>query len=217
MFTGLIEDVGKITRLQSRGGNVRVGVKPRSMDAATFEHGESIATAGVCLTVVKSGPEGYEADLGLETLQRTTAAEWKVGGEVNLERSLALGDRLGGHLVLGHVDGTGRVRDRRNEAGVLHLDIEMPEAIAPLVCEKGSIAVDGVSLTVNVASREHFRVTLIPETLERTTLGGLQRGQSVNLEADILARQIARMLSFGKEGGGGLDLSFLAQHGYASK
>ncbi|MDF1565810.1 MAG: riboflavin synthase [Deltaproteobacteria bacterium] len=217
MFTGLVQDVGTIVRADSRGGNVRLVIEPDELDPATFERGESIASNGVCLTVVALGKKHYEVDVGLETLQVTTAATWKVGDRVNLERSLALGDRLGGHLVQGHVDGQGKVLEAKKEAGVLHLDIAMPEALAPLICEKGSIAVDGVSLTVNVATKEHFRVTLIPETVERTTLGARKKGDAVNLEADIIARQIARMLAFGVGVGeqkGGLDLAFLAEHGY---
>ncbi len=213
MFTGLVQDIGTLVRVTPRGGVTRIAIEPGRIDPTALALGESVAAAGVCLTVVAVTERSYEADLGAETLARTTASSWRVGRRLNLERALALGDRLGGHLVLGHVDGVGTVRERRAEGGVLHLRVEMPESIAPLVCEKGSIAVDGVSLTVNAVDRTTFSVTLIPETLERTTLGTLGVGDAVNLEADILARQIARLVGFGATTGG-LDLTFLARHGY---
>jgi riboflavin synthase len=217
MFTGLIQDMGNITAAETRGGPMRLTVEPLTLRTGDLVHGESIAVSGPCLTVVETTARTVSFDVGAETLARTTAGAWRPGRRVNLERALALGDRLGGHLVAGHVDGVGEVRERREADGVLHLGIGLPEAIAPLVCEKGSISVDGVSLTVNAATRDAFRVTLIPETLARTTLAALQVGDPVNLEADILARHLARMLAFagaGKEGKSALDLEFLARHGY---
>ncbi|RMG16394.1 MAG: riboflavin synthase [Deltaproteobacteria bacterium] len=216
MFTGLVEDMGTVEAVEGRGP-LRLTIACDRIRPESLALGESIASAGVCLTVVSTTPGGYVCEAGQETLERTTVGRWKVGTRVNLERALRVGDRLGGHIVLGHVDGVGTVRGRREAQGVLHLEVEMPDAIAPLVCEKGSIAVDGVSLTVNAATRTSFRVTLIPETRRRTTLDALAPGDPVNLEADILARHLARMLAFGLTDEGGaprLDLDFLAQHGY---
>ena len=219
MFTGLIQDLGTLLAVRPEGGPLRLTVATPGWSPDDLALGESIANNGVCLTVVARHPQGFVAEAGQETLERTTVGAWKAGRKLNLERALRLEDRLGGHLVLGHVDATAPVASRREEQGVLHLEVALPEAIAPLVCEKGSVAIDGVSLTVNEASKTRFRVTLIPETVRRTTLGSLQPGDRVNLEADVLARHVARLLAFG--GGRGdadaenqVDLAFLARHGY---
>jgi len=220
VFTGLIAFEGRIARMDGKGP-VRLAVEAPELAAGGLVLGESIATSGVCLTVVEATASGFVAEAGAETLARTTVGEWRPGRRVNLERALRLEDRLGGHLVLGHVDGVGRVRGRKGHDGVLELEISLPESIAPLVCEKGSIAVDGVSLTVNAVPEGAFSVTLVPETRKRTTLEQLATGDSVNLEADILARHIARLLGFmgadrAAAGAGEkhLDLAFLARHGY---
>lgn len=218
MFTGLIQDMGTLKEARRSGGPVRLVIEPDSMSLADVELGESIATSGICLTVVERGARTFSVDVGQETLNVATAASWGPGRRVNLERSLRLNDLLGGHLVMGHVDGIGEVRARREEAGVVHFDISLPEEMAPLVTQKGSIAVDGVSLTVNDVTQDAFRITLIPETLRRTTLGLLHVGDRVNLEADILARHLARLLAFGavdaQAGRPKLDLAFLSKHGY---
>lgn len=217
MFTGLIQDLGTVTSVGRGAGPMRLAVRPDSMRVEDLEPGESIAVSGPCLTVVDVSGGVVSFDVGAESLARTTVTSWRSGRRVNLERALRLGDRLGGHLVLGHVDDLGEVRERTVESGVLQLVITLSEEIAPLVCEKGSIAVDGVSLTVNDVWDDGFRITLIPETLERTTLGSLERGDSVNLEADILARHIARLLARAGQGGAdepSLDLEFLARSGY---
>lgn len=220
MFTGLIAFEGRIAATGGKGP-VRLTVEAPELAREGLTLGESIATSGVCLTVVEATADGFVAEAGAETLVRTTAGQWRPGRRVNLERALRLEDRLGGHLVLGHVDGVGRVRSRSDHDGVLELEISLPDAIAPLVCEKGSIAVDGVSLTVNAVPDGAFRVTLVPETRRRTTLEQLATGDSVNLEADILARHIARLVGFLGQGGAAagagekhLDLAFLARHGY---
>lgn len=197
VFTGLVQDMGTITAHEDVGGPIRLTVAPDEMDCQGLELGESIAHAGICLTVVSHERDTFDVELAAETLALTTAGGWGVGHRVNLERSLHLGDRLGGHLMMGHVDGVGEVRERREADGVLHLQVSLPDDVAPLVCRKGSVAVDGVSLTVNEATRDTFRVTLIPETLKRTTLSALQSGSRVNLEADLIARQLARLVAFG--------------------
>jgi riboflavin synthase len=155
--------------------------------------GESVACSGVCLTVVERGGGLVSFDAVPETLSRTTIGSWRPGSTVNLERALALSDRLGGHLVQGHVDAVGEVLSRAPEGQGARLAISLPASIAPLVAEKGSIAVDGVSLTVAVAGRDRFEVALIPETLVRTTLGEARPGTKVNLEADVVARHVARL------------------------
>jgi riboflavin synthase len=174
--------------------------------------GESVACSGVCLTVVERGGGVVSFDAVPETLARTTVGGWRAGTAVNLERALALSDRLGGHLVQGHVDAVGRVISRAAEGQGARLRIALPAPIAPLVAEKGSIAVDGVSLTVAAVGRDWFEVALIPETLARTTLGGAQPGIPVNLEADVVARHVARLREFAGTGAVGADE--LARWGY---
>jgi riboflavin synthase len=193
VFTGLIQDLGTVRRV--------AGSAPRTLEIATALHaesfapGESIALNGVCLTVVDRGPGRFSVQAGAETLAKTTVGAWPAGQRLHLERALCLGDRLGGHLVLGHVDGTGRVTASRSELGGWTLEIEAPPEVAPLLLPKGSVAVDGVSLTVNGVSGDTFSVFLIPETLKRTTLPSLTTGAAVNLEADILGKYVARLLS----------------------
>src|SRR5512136_909056 len=184
MFTGIVTDMGTVERVLPRQGGVRLVLRPASTPVDELVPGESIACSGTCLTVVEWGAGLVSFDAVPETLARTTLGGWRAGTRVNLERSLALGDRLGGHLVQGHVDGVGEVLTRTPEGQGLRLCISLPPAIAPLVAEKGSIAVDGVSLTVARAGRGRFEVALIPETLARTTLGTAAPGVKVNLEAD---------------------------------
>jgi riboflavin synthase len=174
--------------------------------------GESIACSGCCLTVAERGGGTVSFDAVPETLARTTLGSWRPGTRVNLERALALGDRLGGHLVQGHVDAVGEVLARAAEGQGVRLTLSLPVAIAPLVAEKGSIAVDGVSLTVARVGRDRLEVALIPETLVRTTLGEAAAGTRVNLEADVVARHVARLHEFA--GAGGLDLAALERWGY---
>ncbi len=217
MFTGLIQDLGIVTSSVERGGPIRLSIRPDSMDVGALEHGESIAVSGPCLTVVGVAGGAVSFDVGLETVERTTVSSWRPGRRVNLERALRLGDRLGGHLVLGHVDDVGKVLERQSRNGVLNLVISLPSRLCALVCEKGSIAVEGVSLTVNEIQQDSFRVTLVPETLDRTTLGSLDRGDEVNLEADIIARHLARLvgrLQPDSTTSSALDLEFLARSGY---
>jgi riboflavin synthase len=212
MFTGLVSDMGVVERIAPRQGGVRLTLAPRAMNADELSLGESVACSGVCLTVVERGGGRVSFDAIPETLSRTTIGGWRPGSAVNLERALSLHDRLGGHLVQGHVDAVGRVLSRAAEGQGARLRIELPRAIAPLVAEKGSIAVDGVSLTVATADRDAFEVALIPETLSRTTLGAAQPGTPVNLEADVVARHVARLREFGE--GPGVGAGDLAGWGY---
>ncbi len=194
MFTGIIESVGTVTEIVPLGDDLALHVGCADIDPATLILGESIATSGVCLTVRECTPTGFIADVSVETLRRTTLGSLATGERVNLERSLQVGDRLGGHFVFGHVDGVGRVVELQREGSGFRLAIEVPADLERLVAVKGSIAVDGVSLTVaNLAARV-FAVALIPHTAERTTAGSYRPGQSVNLEADMLARYVERLV-----------------------
>ncbi len=213
MFTGLIADVGTVERVTPRQGGARLVVRPRSLDVRDFTLGESVACSGACLTVVERGGGLVAFDAVPETLSRTTLGSWSPGTPVNLERALGVGDRLGGHIVAGHVDAVGEVLRRVPEGQGVRLTISLPPAIAPLVAEKGSIAVDGVSLTVARAERDRFEIALIPETLARTTLGTAAAGVRVNLEADVVARHVARFMELGAARGG-VDPDKLARWGY---
>ncbi len=212
MFTGIVTDVAAVERVLPQKGGARVVLRPRATPADELAPGESVCCSGACLTVADRGGGLVSFDAVPETLSRTTIGSWRAGTRVNLERALALGDRLGGHLVLGHVDAVGEVLARAEEGQGARLTVSLPASIAPLVAEKGSIAVDGVSLTVAAAGRDRFEVALIPETLARTTLGEAGPGTGVNLEADVLARHVARLRELG--GSGPLDERRLAAWGY---
>ncbi|MCK2036148.1 riboflavin synthase [Microbacterium sp. SSW1-49] len=211
MFTGIIEEIGEITAIAPAGDGWRLTVRaPRA--AADAVHGESIAVSGVCLTVVGSTPDTFDADVMKQTLDVAALGGATVGTRVNIEKAMPVGARLGGHIVQGHVDGTGEVLEVRPGAQWSVLRISLPTDLAPLVVDKGSISVDGTSLTVSAVSpstgsgtqaegsgtqNEHwFEVSLIPETLVATTLGSRAVGDRVNLETDILARHVERLLAF---------------------
>jgi riboflavin synthase len=213
MFTGLISDVGAVERVAPRQGGARVTLRPRTLDVNDLVLGESVACSGCCLTVAERGSGLVSFDAVPETLSRTTIGAWRPGTTVNLERALAIGDRLGGHIVAGHVDVVGEILARSPEGQGARLTISLPPAIAALVAEKGSIAVDGISLTVARAHRDRFEVALIPETLGRTTLGGAAAGTRVNLEADVVARHVARLVELGGAPAG-LEPGALARWGY---
>lgn len=201
MFTGIVEEIGRITAVDPSGDGVRLTLHaPGAVEGV--RHGDSIAVSGVCLTVVDWTAEGFTADVMKQTLDMSTLDEAAPGTPVNIERATAAGGRLGGHIVQGHIDGTGTVREVRPGAQWRVIRIGLPAHLAPLVVDKGSIAVDGVSLTVSAVSAAGvadpwFEVSLIPETLTATTLGERRPGERVNLETDILARHVQRLLSFG--------------------
>jgi riboflavin synthase len=212
MFTGLVEGVGDITEMRRMAEGLRLAVAP-PFPVAELALGESVAVSGACLTVVKMEGRAFQVEISPETLARSSLASKKVGDRVNLERSLRLGDRLGGHLVTGHVDGLGVLKERRQGPEHLELTFEMPASLAPLVIEKGSIAVDGVSLTVNSVTGTAFSVNIIPYTAKDTNLDGLKVGDRVNLETDIIGKYVARLLGphLAKSG---LTEEFLARHGF---
>jgi riboflavin synthase len=211
MFTGLVSDIGVVERLAPRQGGARLTIRPVSLLVDGLALGESVACSGACLTVVERGHGLVSFDAIPETLSRTTLGAWRAGTRVNLERALALGERLGGHLVAGHVDAVGEVLARVAEGQGARYTFSLPSAIAPLVAEKGSIAVDGISLTVAAAGRDRFEIAAIPETLARTTLGAAGPGTKVNLEADLIARHVARLREFAP-----LGAADLASWGYGT-
>ncbi len=192
MFTGIVEEVGTIVMAEGMGGVRRLCIRAqRVLEGSRI--GDSIAVSGVCLTLVALEAEGFWVELAQETLART-APRWQVGRRVNLERALALGDRLGGHLVSGHVDGRARVGHLHREPGAWNLYLEAPAELARYLAFKGSVALDGVSLTIAGVEGPRFWVTLIPHTLAVTTLGELEVGSEANLEVDLLARYLERLL-----------------------
>jgi riboflavin synthase len=194
MFTGLIETVGRVQRVVPGTGATRLTIST-DLPVASMRDGESVAVDGVCLTIARRKGNAFEVDAVAETLKRTTLGGLRVGDGVHLERSLAVGDRLGGHLVQGHVDAVAKVIALRRRGDDVRLTIALPSALRGLVARKGSIAINGVSLTVSAVQSRSFEVALIPQTLARTKLGGLRAGQGVNLEADVIARYLEALMN----------------------
>ena len=193
MFTGIITDIGKVTELRGTD-EIRLYLST-AYDPETIPIGASICCSGVCLTVTERGPGWFAAVASAETLGKTTLGSWKVGTRVNLERALRMGDELGGHIVSGHTDGKARLISAKKENESLRMVFEAPKDLALLVAPKGSVTLDGVSLTVNEVNAAQFGVNIIPHTAEVTTLGALKPGDAVNMEIDMLARYVARLLS----------------------
>ena len=193
MFTGIVEELGEVVGKDDLGDSARLVIRG-PLVASDARHGDSIAVNGVCLTVVDVLPEGFSADVMAETLRRSSLAGVAVGSAVNLERAAAVNSRLGGHIVQGHVDGTGQVISRIPSEHWEVVRISLPAALSRYVVEKGSITVDGVSLTVSALAGDWFEVSLIPTTLALTTLGRVQRGARVNLEVDVIAKYVERLL-----------------------
>ncbi len=216
MFTGIIEAVGRIAAIERRGTDARVRLEAGVLDFADVKLGDSIAVSGVCLTVVDLVAETFAADVSGETLARTIVGEWKVGDAANLEKALLPTTRLGGHLVSGHVDGVGVVRRRDQDGRSIRFRIEAPQELAKYIAEKGSICVDGVSLTVNAVNGTVFDVNIIPHTAAQTTFGGFQAGRRVNLEVDVLARYLERLQRGERATDAKPEITreFLARHGF---
>ncbi|MFL6647411.1 MAG: riboflavin synthase [Sulfurifustaceae bacterium] len=194
MFSGIIESIGTLSAFTPRGPDAHARIAVGGLDLSDVKIGDSIAVSGVCLTATAIGAGFFEADLSAETLVRTTFNRRQSGDRVNLEKALALGQRLGGHLVSGHVDGVGKLASRENVGGSVKLTFDAPRALGRYIAEKGSICVDGVSLTVNHVDGARFAVNLVPHTLAMTTLGSLKTGDDVNIEVDLLARYLERLL-----------------------
>lgn len=197
MFTGLVTDVGRIRSIVG-SGDCRIEIQT-SYPIAEIAMGASIACSGVCLTAVEFGDDWFAVEASEETWSKTTVGDWQADRRLNLERSLRIGDELGGHLVFGHVDGVAEVADRQLDGDSIRFTIEPPAALAPFIASKGSIALDGVSLTVNDVDGNRFGVNVIPHTAEVTTFGSLVVGSRLNLEVDMLARYVARQLESRKE------------------
>lgn len=224
MFTGLIEELGAVRRLERRSDGARLTVQAQKVLEGT-QIGDSIAVNGACLTVVQLLKDGFVVDVMAETLSRSTIGSMAGGTPVNLERSLAIGGRAGGHLVLGHVDAVGETLAVRPGGVAAELRFTLPEELAPVVAAKGSIAIDGISLTVIRAGDKAFEVGIIPHTLKETTLGSIKVGTRVNLEADVLARYVQRVLEVREAreessqtgataGSGGLTEELLREQGF---
>jgi riboflavin synthase len=212
VFTGIIKAKGAIGAIEKRGGDVRLQITAADLPWADYAVGDSISVNGVCLTAVLLHDDGFDTDVSVETLDVTTLKNLSVGDAVNLEPALRVGDALGGHLVSGHVDGIGKLLSRADDARSIRMTFEVPAELARYVARKGSICIDGVSLTINEVSGNTFGLNIIPHTAEATTMGSYEVGVPVNIEVDLLARYIERML-----GGetGGLSIDFLREHGYA--
>lgn len=216
MFTGIIQSVGKIAALEVSGGDARVRIACGKLDMSGVHTGDSIAVGGVCLTVVEHSAAGFTADVSGETLSRTTLGRRHAGDAVNLEKALTLSAPLGGHLVSGHVDGVGVVVNRREAARSVQFRIKAPEVLAKYIAEKGSVCVDGVSLTVNAIHGAEFEVNIVPHTLAETTLGIIEADSEVNLEVDLVARYLERLMLGERAAHSGSEITreFLAQHGF---
>ena len=196
MFTGLIQDVGVITALDRKASDVRLTIKVNELELFILPIGASVACDGVCLTLTQKNDDSFNVDVSSETLSKTSIGQWVVGRSINLEPSLRLGDELGGHLVYGHVDGLARCTAIEPEGDCYRLRFHVPQEIAPYIAKKGSIAINGVSLTVNDVSHNDFGVMIIPHTWQKTTLAQLKIDDLVNIEIDMLARYVARLTEF---------------------
>lgn len=220
MFTGIIEAIGSIRAMTPKGGDVRVHVATGKLDLADVKLGDSIAVNGICLTAVELPGDGFWADVSRETLTRTAFVDLRVGTRVNLEKALTPTSRLGGHLVSGHVDGVGEIVARADNARAIQFRVRAPAELAKYIAFKGSITVDGVSLTVNAVDGAEFELTIVPHTLQETIMADYQAGRRVNLEVDLLARYLERLLLGDKAAepaASGITASFLAEHGYLNK
>ncbi len=215
MFTGIIEAVGSIAKIDQFGTHVRMTIAAPDFDLTNAEIGESIAVSGVCLTVVELGGDSFAADLSPETLACTKLGDLGIGDGVNLERALALGDRLGGHLVTGHVDGVGEVVELERSEDGAKLGIAIPAGLECYIARKGSACVDGVSLTVNTVDSDRFSVQIIPHTLDVTTIDDFVIGTRINLEVDLLARYLERLMTGQTSGAGSvIDEDLLKRSGF---
>jgi len=219
MFTGIIQAVGKVVALQPTGGDLRLRVHSGSLPLADVALGDSICTNGVCLTVIELPGDGYWADVSVETLEFTTLGTLQPGSRVNLEKALTPASRLGGHIVSGHVDGVGEVLSLREDGRSVRVELQAPASLAKYIAQKGSICVDGTSLTVNAVNGARFGLNIIPQTMTETIFGEYRPGSRVNLEVDVIARYLERLVlgEAAAEHGSddaGLSLATLAANGF---
>lgn len=216
MFTGIIQGLGTLFEKRPAGGGMIFGLEA-DFDLTDPEEGESIAVNGACLTARNIKGRRFHVDVSPESLRRTTLGALQAGSRVNLERALRLSDRLGGHLVSGHIDAQAQVKERRNTGDFTLFSFSLDSALTRYVVEKGSITINGVSLTVNNCERDYFSVSIIPHTLAVTTLGGLRQGDQVNIEVDIIGKYVEKLLSIDQAGGAvqsRINPGFLAEHGF---
>ncbi|MGI2014448.1 riboflavin synthase [Shewanella oncorhynchi] len=216
MFTGIIEAVGTLRKLERKGDDIRLTVGSGKLDLNDVRLGDSIATNGVCLTVVQQLADGYVADVSAETVSLTGFANYKVGTKVNLEKAVTPTTRLGGHMVSGHVDGIAMVEQRLVRGQAIEFWLAAPAELGRYIAHKGSITIDGVSLTVNEVDGSRFRLTIVPHTAGETTLIDLQAGDKVNIEVDLIARYLERLMNYdGKDSkSGGVTMEMLARAGF---
>ena len=215
MFTGIIQATGTLEASENRGGDVRMCIASDGLDFSDVALGDSIAVSGVCLTVISFTSRSFEADVSGETLRCTSLGSLGTGSPVNLEKAMTPSSRLGGHIVSGHVDGLATLRSRTPEGRSEKLVYEVPPELARYIAAKGSVCLDGVSLTVNQVEGRQFSVNIIPHTAECTTIQHYRAGQQVNLEVDVVARYLERLLTAGEHPAAGLSLETLQQHGFA--
>ena len=217
MFTGIIQSIGTVGRLEQRGGDARLAIRTGKLDLEGVVIGDSIAVNGVCLTAIQLTGDGFAADVSRETLSLTSLGGLKVGSRVNLEKALPLSTPLGGHLVSGHVDGLGEVLERFDDARSVRFRLQAPAELARYIAHKGSICIDGTSLTVNEVRGREFEVNIVPHTLEETIMDGYAPGTRVNLEVDLIARYLERLL-LGADAAlpeaEGISREFLGRHGF---
>lgn len=217
MFTGIIQAIGEVAELQDRGGDLRLRIRTGKLGLEDVALGDSICTSGVCLTVTELPGDGYWCDVSNETLDFSTLGKLRQGSRVNLEKSLTPQSRLGGHIVSGHVDGVGEVVSFREDGRSLRWVMRAPDQLARYIAHKGSICIDGTSLTVNAVNGAEFDVNIIPQTMQETIFGDYQVGTRVNLEVDVIARYLERLLQ-GEQaatpGNSGLSEGFLTEHGF---
>lgn len=216
MFTGIIEAVGTLRKLERKGDDIRLTVASGKLDLNDVRLGDSIATNGVCLTVVQQLADGYVADVSAETVSLTGFANYKVGTKVNLEKAVTPTTRLGGHMVSGHVDGIATVEQRLVRGQAIEFWLAAPAELGRYIAHKGSITIDGVSLTVNEVDGSRFRLTIVPHTAGETTLIDLQAGDKVNIEVDLITRYLERLMNYdGKDSkSGGVTMEMLARAGF---
>jgi riboflavin synthase len=194
MFTGIIEAIGSVSQMQDKGGDLRLTLDTEKLDMADVALGDSIAVNGVCLTVIEMTSSSFSADVSAETLRLTSLGKLGSGSPVNLEKALTLQTRLGGHMVSGHVDALGKILDRRDDARSIWFSVEAPASLAKYIVHKGSITVDGTSLTVNAVDGNEFELNIVPHTAQETIMSGYQPGTEINLEVDIIGRYLERLL-----------------------
>jgi riboflavin synthase len=220
MFTGIIQAVGEVAAMQPAGGDLRLRIQTGKLDLADVVLGDSICTNGVCLTVIELPGDGYWADVSVETLDFTTLGDLEPGSKVNLEKALTPASRLGGHIVSGHVDGVGEVVSLQQDARSIRFVMRAPDELAKYIAHKGSICVDGTSLTVNAVNGAEFDLNIIPQTMAETVFGEYQPGSRVNLEVDVIARYLERLVqgdAAANPDAPGLSMQTLAENGFLNQ